>query len=169
MSVLAAIDSRAGDVLTPFEVNILEMGMHELVHSHKRGSSGLAPQINKSSTTLSHEVNAKSENHKLGFLDAIRLLKITQSYSLLESIAQVLGFTLVPIRKYEKSSHIDVLKMYSKWHKEIGEVSAAVSQAFADEKISYKEYGKILREGIEANNAFHQFLRHCEARLGCEL
>lgn len=168
MPVLAAINNDSKEVLTPFELQALEKGMHHLVHSLKRGSSGLAPLINKSATTLSHEVNPNSDNHKLGFLDAVRLLKITQSFELLESLVQVLGFTLVPIRQFEKKSKAEILKMYSKWHKEIGDVANTVAIAFDDGKNSYKEYSKILKEGIEANVAFHDFLRHCESRLGGE-
>ena len=165
MSVQAAINAPVEDVLTGLELRMLNKAMHDLVHSHKNGAAGLGPLIEKAGTTLSHEVNPNSDKHKLGLVDAVRLLKITESSVLLQQICQVLGYTLVPIRKFEGCSDIEVLTMYAKWHKEIGDVGQEVSAAFLDHKLTYREYANILREGIEANAAFHAFLSRLEALL----
>jgi regulatory protein CII len=163
MSVRAAIPMPVKDVLSGLELRLLNKAMHELVHKYPQGAANLAPKINKSATSLCHEVNPNSETHKLGLLDAVRLLKLTDTSMLLQNICQVLGYTLVPVRKFEGCSDIEVLTMYAQWHKELGDVSQEVSAAFADGKLTAKEYSKILKEGLEAGAAFHSFLSRLEA------
>lgn len=163
MSVTTAVRTPSVNVLTRLETALIEKAMYDLVHNIERGATGLAPLINKSASTLSHEVNPQSNCHKLGLLDAVRLLKVNSSSNLLETLCTVLGFTLIPVRKFEGCSDIEVLTMYAQWHKEIGDVSHAVSEAFLDGELTHKEYGKILREGMETNAAFHSFLSRLEA------
>lgn len=163
MPVEAAIDVTTDDVLSGIEKRMLKKSMHNLVHDCSQGAAELAALINKRPSSLCHEVNPNADNHKLGFLDAVRLIRITDSSVLLQNLCQVLGFTLIPIRKFEGCCDIEVLNMYAKWHKEIGDVSQEVSAAFADGKLTAKEYAKILKEGLEAGAAFHSFLSRLEA------
>lgn len=151
------------DVLSVFEIKSINNAFYEVVHQFKGGAGRLAPRIHKSGSTLSHEVNHKSEAHKLGLLDAVRLLKITGAKGPLLSIAQSLGFTLVPVRKFEGCDDDEVLNSYALWMKEIGDVSSAVLIALEDGEVTPEEYSKILREGMDSIAAFHGFLRRIES------
>jgi len=169
MSVNAAKNLPVIDVLTGLERNMLNKAMHDLVHDYPGGASSLAPKLSKCASTLCHEVNPQTDSHKLGVLDLVRLSRLTESSIALQNICSILGFTLIPVRKFEGCSDTEVLTMYAQWHKEIGDVSRAVSEAFLDGKLTHKEYAKILREGIETNAAFHSFLSRLEALLDDEL
>ncbi len=151
------------DILSVFETESINNAFYEVVHNYRGGSGRLAPRLNKIGSTLSHEVNLKSDAHKLGLLDAVRILKITGAKEPLLTIAQTLGFTLVPVRQFEGCEDEEVLNSYALWMKEIGDVSNAVLLALEDGKVTPKEYSKILREGMDSIAAFHGFLRRIES------
>jgi len=153
------------DVLTDYELNSLDISIYGLVHSHKGGAEALAPQIHKRPSSLNHEVKSDAPSHKLGLIDAVRLMKITENPALLIAIAQITGYTLIPNRKFEGCSDIEVLTAYATWQKENGDVAKAVLKAFEDSQVTHKEYAYIMREGMETIAAFHAFMQRVEGLL----
>ncbi len=142
---------------------LVTQAAYDTVHGHKGGATALGPELDKSPATLSNEVNPKQMGHKLGLLDSIYLQQRTHNFSILLHYAAALGHTVVPIGDFSGISDIELLKTYSQWHAELGDVNKVLNKALTDNDLEPHELEDIEREFNEATQAGLAFISRCRA------
>lgn len=136
---------------------------HVLVHEYPGKAPALAPKVNKTSASLSNEVNYRTGgNAKLGVLDAVELMLHTENFDLLMDINMACGFSAFKLGDFSGICDAELLNFYGQWHGEIGDVAREVSKALEDNVITQDEFLRIRREGIEQIHAFLGFLARLE-------
>lgn len=135
---------------------ILDAAYH-VVHDYPGGSVSLAPRLNKSSTTLSHEVTATG-TAKLGLLDAVKITAFSGDLRILQAWAVEAGQMLVALPVMADQSD-ECLAMVSSTAKEFSDLLSAAAEGLADGKVSDNEVDRIEREAAELFSAVHALLK----------
>lgn len=135
---------------------ILDAAYH-VVHDYPGGSVSLAPRLNKSPTTLSHEVTATG-TAKLGLLDAVKITAFSGDLRILQAWAVEAGQMLVALPVMADQSD-ECLAMVSSTAKEFSDLLAAAAEGLADGAVSDNEVDRIEREAAELFSAVHALLK----------
>lgn len=135
---------------------ILDAAYH-VVHDYPGGSVSLAPRLNKSPTTLSHEVTATG-TAKLGLLDAVKITTFSGDLRILQAWAVEAGQMLVALPVMADQSD-ECLAMVSSTAKEFSDLLAAAAEGLADGAVSDNEVDRIEREAAELFSAVHALLK----------
>ena len=135
---------------------ILDAAYH-VVHDYPGGSVSLAPRLNKSPTTLSHEVTATG-TAKLGLLDAVKITAFSGDLRILQAWAVEAGQMLVALPVMADQSD-ECLAMVSSTAKEFSDLLAAAAEGLADGVVSDNEVDRIEREAAELFSAVHALLK----------
>lgn len=121
---------------------VLDAAFH-LVHDYPGGSVSLAPRINKSVTTLSHEVKGTG-TAKLALDDAVKLTCLTGDWRILNAFAGVCGGLVLPMPAIQPG--MDTFHGLAEAAREFGEFVASVADAAADGRVTGNELARVDRE-----------------------
>lgn len=135
--------------------SILDAAYH-VVHDYPGSAPSLAPRLNKSPTTLCHEVTATG-TAKLGLLDAVKVSDLSGDLRILQAWATHAGQMLVPLPTLARQSD-ECLARVSSTAKEFSDLLAAASTSLADGQVSDNELGRIEREAGELFAAVHALM-----------
>lgn len=141
--------------------SILDAAYH-VVHDYPGGSPSLAPRLNKSPTTLSHEVTATG-TAKLGLLDAVKLTGFSGDLRILQAWALHAGQMLLPLPSVDGTSD-ECLNHVSSSAKEFAELVSEAALSLSDGHISDNEMDRIEREAGELFAAVHGLLKSMRER-----
>lgn len=113
-----------------------------------RNISNFASAMHKTDTQLGKELNPNYDRNKLGFVDAIHLIALTESVNIVEMIAQSVGSTLMPKPKCDSNS-VDLLREVAKLSATVGQLCGDTAEAVAPDsdlgyEISAKERDKLM-------------------------
>lgn len=120
---------------------------YNVVHDYPGGAASLAPRMNKSSSSLSHEVTA-SGTAKLGLQDALKITQLTGDLRILQAFSALCGQMLVPLPDAQWHEGADCLKRLADAMQQMGVLAQEVAGDLADNSISDNE------------------LRRCQAAMG---
>ena len=148
--------------LSETEVHRLQKEAVDTLQNYTGGAVAVAPYLNKSSHSLCNEVNPRFNKAKLGLVDAVGIMLVTQDNRILKSMAQLMGFALIHIGRFDGVSDMELLDAYAEWHLEVGDVAHEVRTALADGKVTRDEFERIHKEGQEQITAFYEFMRRLE-------
>ncbi len=141
--------------------SILDAAYH-VVHDYPGGAPSLAPRLNKSPTTLCHEVTATG-TAKLGLLDAVKLTGFSCDLRILQAWAMQAGQMLLPLPSDGKQSD-ECLAHVSSSAKEFSELIAAAADSLVDGQVSDNEMDRIEREAGELFAAVHGLIKSMRER-----
>jgi len=141
----------------------LEKAQYDLVHEYPGGAVKLANVAGMHAGTLANKVNPGMLGHKLSVAEAITLQTISRDYRILYAEASALNHTCVRLADWSGVSDVELLEAYSKVHKEIGDLAQKISEAFADRRITRKEFIGITKEMDEAVRAMFELRARLEA------
>ncbi|MGI9278218.1 MAG: phage regulatory CII family protein [Endozoicomonas sp.] len=145
------------------DTTLVEQAMKATVRSYKGGAHALGIHLNKSPGVLSNEINPSQPHHKLGLLDAVAIMHLSQDFQILKAIAACVNHSIVHLGDFAATCDTELLDIYAQWHAEIGDVSREVSAALADGRITRDEFHRIRKEGMEQIHFFFEFLARVEA------
>lgn len=140
---------------------ILDAAYH-VVHDYPGGAVSLAPRLNKSSTTLSHEVTATG-TAKLGLLDAVKITGFSGDLRILQAWAMHAGQMLLPLPDQDGGPD-ECLNHVSSSAKEFAELVSEVAFDLSDGSISDNEMQRIEHEAGELFAAVHGLLKALRER-----
>lgn len=122
---------------------------------HAYGTDQVAEHLNKAESTTYDEVNpypAPDRNHKLGFLDWVRILRLTRDYSSLRQVCQEFGYLLLSPPKIVVTEK-DALEHLASLIKEGSDVQEALAMALVDGHLSLEERQTIRTEAWQLMEA----------------
>ncbi|PHS23518.1 MAG: hypothetical protein COA83_09780 [Methylophaga sp.] len=128
----------------------IEEAMYHMVHDFKGGAGKIAARTNMNSGTLQNKVNPTMEGHHLTFKEAINIMATTQDFRLLYAACAELGHACVPMDDEHGVSDLEFLTQFSASMAEVGELSLAIKDAFADGRISKREVSMVHKEALDA-------------------
>ncbi|KFA98765.1 hypothetical protein HW45_06990 [Vibrio sp. ER1A] len=114
--------------------------------------------LGKRPGVLANEINPKQRSHKLGLADVIDLMHITEDVQILRAIAAEFNHSIYFLADYAVITDDELLKCYSNWHAELGDVNRAFGEAIADNRIEPEELIRIEKELVESFQAALTFL-----------
>ncbi|MFN7881804.1 MAG: phage regulatory CII family protein [bacterium] len=135
---------------------------YDVVHEYPGGAAAMAARLNKSPTTLCHELT-RTGTAKLGLLDAKKISDFTGDLRILQAWAVEAGQMLVPLPSLDAGSD-ECLARLSGAAKEFSDLVAEVSTSVADGRVSDNELGCIQREAAELFARVHSLLLAVEQR-----
>lgn len=117
--------------------------------SRSRAISNFAPAMGKTTTQLGQELNTDYDRNKLGFVDAIHLIALTDSINIVEMIAQAVGHTIIPLPNCNQKP-VCLLREVVRLTKSVGELCGETEKALSDDsdlghELSVKERDKLLQ------------------------
>lgn len=115
---------------------------YNVVTDYPGGAQALAPQMGKSASTLSHELNRNYPGAKLGLLDAVKLTVLTGDRRILEAFDEACKG---PVR-VEQLTGGAAFAAISRMANEFGELVQVTSTAWVDGNISGTELDRLERE-----------------------
>ncbi|RCS59732.1 phage regulatory CII family protein [Parvibium lacunae] len=117
---------------------------HHTVHGFPGGAMALASAIGISSGVLSNQVSLTRPQDNLSLVSAMRVMRATENYSILNAMAQELGHVVMQVGV----AHLDQphAQMMARLFKEVGEAVSALAQSLADGKVSRNEMMNIHTE-----------------------
>lgn len=122
------------------------------------GAAGLAREIDKNSTTFSHEVNGTG-GAKLGLKTAVKMTKRTRDLRILLAFAAECGQMCVPLPASLDLESNDCMRALAQTSKEFNDVVTEVCSSLSDDgRISDNELARIDREGGELLAQLQQLL-----------
>lgn len=122
------------------------------------GIKAVAEQIAKPYSTLSNELNPYVEHQKLGFWDALELIRLSESEDVKGALARMLRGIFVPLPQANLEACVDSQKEALRTVKEFGDVIAIYNEAMSNRKIEPHELEDIEREAHEAQTAIQRFI-----------
>jgi hypothetical protein len=144
-------------------MNHLLDAFYNLVHKvYPGGATALAPRLDKSSTTLCHEVRPPhGSSAKLGLMDAIEIMELTDARPL-QLICQRFGGMFVPLPQLG-SQHENTMAHTAAVATEFSDVLREVSIKLADGHVSDNDLRSIQKEWGELLSAGQAMLAHLAA------
>jgi len=115
-----------------------------LVHDYPGGSTSLAPRLNKSATTLSHEVKGTG-TAKFGLADAVKATVLSGDNQILNAFAGECGCFVLPLPCINGAG-MDTFHGLADAAKEFGEWVSSVAEAAADGRVTANELARVDHE-----------------------
>lgn len=118
----------------------------------------------KNTGTFMNKCNPSGE-HKITLNEAVAILAETNDFSLLDVLGQELDYLLVSMATPEAMSDKEVLKCWTEWDIEFGQLADVMRNALQDKKITKSEYHRIRTELFEEFTRELRLLRLVESHL----
>lgn len=135
----------------------VETAVHQTVRRNG-GAAELAPRMGLSAGVLANKVNPACPSNHLTAVEALRLQHITGDLSILTAEAAALGCSVVQFVDMTGCSDVELLDAYSEWHARVGGMASAVSQSFADRRITRDECHQVRSAFFIAAAAAMEFI-----------
>ena len=118
---------------------------YRVVHDYPGGAESLGPRINKSPTTLSHEV-AKVGAAKFGLETAAEVTELSQDMRILAALALRCGHMTLPLPELAGPNNETCIAELGTILSEVGELVRDTTESLRDGVISDNEMKRIDRE-----------------------
>ena len=136
--------------------------MH-LVQEYDGGATSLAPRLNKSASTLSHEVTGVG-TAKIGLETAVTMTLLSGDMRILETFARMCGRMTLPLPSVLLAGGDNVMGRLGDVLRESSDLVREVSVALADGTVSANERDRIHREAGEQIAALSALLGEVDRR-----
>ncbi len=142
-------------------MNVLDAAYHT-VHDYPGGAAALAARMGRAAARVSHEVRPPAgSTHKLGLLDAVKYMEMTDDYRIIEAMALQLGCLVVRLPDLEErhpcANHTAAVAQ------RFGDLMAEVAKDTADGQITTSELRRLEREWGELVSAGTKMMAHFAA------
>ena len=141
----------------------IQRALYDTVHNHKGGAPSLAQYMDIRPGTLSNKVDPAMEHQKLNVFEMLLLMKLTGNYSALTAIAMECGFTLMPIADMSSASDMELLTLYTRLNKELGDIAETLHKNLEDGEIRQSEHDRLVKEAGDAHNAINALIVRSKA------
>lgn len=141
----------------------LEDAMYRLPREYPGGVEKLAELAGMNAGTLYNKTNPGMDGHKLAVTESVTLQYIAKDYRVLCAEAAALQHVAIPLADFSLVSDVELLDSYTRLNKELGDMAAAIADAFRDRRVSRTELAAILRESDEAVQAMFELRARLEA------
>lgn len=137
------------------DIDPLDQVVYETVHNFKdkvsggKGAAGLARAIGMQGSTLQNKADRKQEFAHLSLKEARSIMLVSGDTSILNTLAQQLGFAAVPLPHIDAPADTDLLEVWADWSNDFGETAATIKQVLEDGVITLSEVEKVRKELIE--------------------
>lgn len=129
------------------------------------GAQALGKAIGvKNTGTFMNKCNPAGE-HKIALDEAVAILAETKNYALLDVLGQELDYLLVSMATPDEMSDREVLKCWTEWDAEFGQLADVMRQALRDKNITEREYHRIRTELFDEFARELRLLRLVESHL----
>lgn len=118
---------------------------YNVVADYPGGALALAPQLGKSASSLSHELNRNYPTAKLGLHDAVKISVLTGDHRVLTAFAAECGCLVVPIAS-NAGGEAETLEALGQLAREFADVVATTGAAMADGRVTAAELDHMERE-----------------------
>jgi len=149
----------------------LDQAKYSVIHDYnkdhpnpaKRGPRGLAAVLGKSPNVISNKVNPQMESHGLMVDEAVLVQKVAKDYRILYAESAELDHVCFPLGDFTNVSDLELLRIYTRFHKELGEFAAEFNDALDDGEITREEFTRIDKEMHEAVQALFGVRKRIES------
>lgn len=119
---------------------------HLLLRSMPHAAEQFGVALNKNPNTIRNELNPCLPGHKLGMLDALEMMNMSESYGLLYQLNAACGFMAIPLPKQviQEQQLIDGLCL---WQSAVGAACQTIYEAIEDDVITTNEFNAISNAG----------------------
>ena len=145
------------------DTTLVEQALKATVKNYPGGAQALGERLDKAVGVLSNEINPDQPGHKLGLLDAIRIMHLCRDFRILEALNACLNHSVINLGDFSTTSDSSLLDIYARWHAEIGDVAKEVSGALENKRLSREDFHRIRKESIEQVRWLFEFLARVEA------
>lgn len=135
---------------------------YETVRSYPGGAAALGARMGVNSMVLSHKVNPNNASNRLALDEAVRLMALTGDVRILQSMAAELGYVLSKMPVFDGVSDMAVLEIITLIWARNGEMGAHVNQAFADGRITRREFEQIKADVFNSASAGMELINRLE-------
>ncbi len=148
------------------DLSRIDWAIQTTAQQYPGGAQALGKAVGSKPSTFTNKCNPNETAHRLTLDEVIAVLRVSQHYLILEVIARELGFLAVPTQSLEgQLSDLDVVRSWTAWDVENGELAGVIGQAFEDGQITVEEYEKVRVEMYEEFAVALHLLRLLEAHL----
>ncbi|MBU2979038.1 phage regulatory CII family protein [Alteromonas sp. C1M14] len=120
---------------------------HLLLKSKPQAADEFAKKLGKSPNSVRNELNPNLIGHKLGLIDALDMMNIAGTYSLLYQMAAACGFIVVPGQYLNVGEDSRLLDKFCKWQAAVGNTCQSIFDAIEDDMITPLELNNITKAG----------------------
>lgn len=141
----------------------LIIAAQNVAEDYKGGARQLAVDIDKNSTTFSHELN-ETGGAKLGLRTALKMTLRTKDLRILHAFAGQLGQFCIPLPESLNLQGQDCMVKLSECAKEFADVCQEIALDLSDDTINDNEMARIEREGGQLIAAVHTLMEAARAK-----
>ncbi len=134
-----------------------------VAEDYKGGARQLAADIDKNSTTFSHELN-ETGGAKLGLRTALKMSMRTRDLRILHAFCGQLGQMCIPLPESLNLQGQDCMVKLSECAKEFADVCQELTLDLSDDTINDNEMARIEREGGQLIAAVHTLMEAARAK-----
>ncbi len=116
---------------------------YNVVHDYPGGSIALAPRIDKSSTTLSHELT-QTGSSKLGLMTALKITQLTGDMRILNAFAS--NCKCMVIQLPDEGMEVNSYQQLANLAREFSEFVQSVSESVSDGSVTDNELDRVRQE-----------------------
>ncbi|VAW78439.1 hypothetical protein MNBD_GAMMA15-1491 [hydrothermal vent metagenome] len=124
----------------------LKQAIFETVQQYPDGLPHLARKLDMRETDLRKKADPDLPNEFPSIHDALKLMQVTENFSLLDTTAHQLNHTCIAIPRYDGDNDMALLDAWSSWSDERSDTISAIHQALNDGEIDQDEIA-----GVEVN------------------
>lgn len=145
-------------------IDLLEDAIYRTIHEAQGGAIGLAPRVGMNPGTLNNKAYPGHEA-QLNLCESVPIQRDTQDFRILHSYAHVLDHAAIPLGDYSRTSDLELLDSYARYHAEIGQTAIAIRATLAGEggRITRRMVREVRRELVEDMQAGLEVLARLEA------
>jgi len=146
----------------------IDGAVYALVHQFPGGAPALSAALYSqygyrvAPGTLMNKANPDQE-HQLTVREALLIQSIQHKYHLLFAEAHRLNHAAIPLGDFSATSDVELLDTYTRLHKELGALAAAIHEALADGRITGVEFMRIRRKNSDMIRAALEMEQRFEA------
>lgn len=133
----------------------LDLAVYDTAHKAEGGLAGVAASMSVGQQVLTNKVNYNNEQNKLSLREAVSMMQVTGDTSILEQLAWLFDFRLIPIDAEPEQSLLSAIVNASADH---GKVHQTIESAFIDRTVNNREMHQISSEVNDAIDALNALL-----------
>ena len=144
-------------------IDALADSIYRTVHDgHPRGAVGLGPLVGVRANYLSNKADP-AHDAELTLRESIPLMRTTQNYSILATLAAAVDHAVIPLGEFKRCSDTELLDLYCQYHEELGQTAKSIRKCLAHGRVPTNLVRHTKREMIEDMQAAFALLARLEA------
>jgi hypothetical protein len=144
-------------------IDSLDQAIYDTIHGYKGGAVSLAPRVGMNPGTLNNKAYP-GHDAQLTLRESIPIQREARDFKILHTYASCLDHAVIPLGDYSRTTDLELLDLYARYHAELGQTAQAIRECLAGEggRITRRDVRQVRRELIEDNQAGLEVLARLE-------